>query len=321
MRQSAPATPAPAASGPAAPEPLARRIALAIDDVRLANARRVRLRLAMTDDGPADAPCWLLLHGISGSHHALAADAGRAADGGWAASWAGPGRLLDTRSQRVLTVNAPGSAYGSDWPDDPAGSTGTLDDHVPVAEAARAIVAALDRLGIDRLHGVIGYSFGGYLAGRLIHDRPDRVRRALLVCSDIAGRGSRADLAAIDALDSAPARAAWRLETVLANGLAAWIADHPDEGGAAERARIVRWADEFDARAIRRLRAAAIGHRLPALPPRTTRLLASSDRLFPPPADPGADPATRIVTTRYGHQSLLLEPADWHDALARWLRE
>ncbi len=306
-------------AGPGAPgQPAAQgAFSVLVPGVALAGGRRVALRLAMTAEGPADGPAWLLLHGISGSHYALAGHAGLASDGGWAASWAGPGRLLDTRTQRVLTVNAPGSCYGSDWTADRTSDAAEL-DHVPIQASAGAIVAALAQLGVRRLAGVIGYSYGGYLAGRLLQDYPDVVPRALLICSGLTGRGGLAGLQSRRDLDDAEGRFQWRMAGLREHGLADWLADRDPAAAAAEQQRVRRWAGEFDRRAILHLRAAAEGHRLPALPPGGQLLLASSDRMFAPP-DPLPAQA-RVVQTPYGHQSPLLDPSAWHDGIAAWLR-
>ena len=285
--------------------------------VTLAGGRKVNLRLAMTSEGPLDGPAWLLLHGISGSHFALAAQAAQASDGGWAASWAGPGKLLDTMTQRVLTANAPGSCYGSTW-DTSADEAPAQSDHLSIRESARAIVLALEGLGIRRLAGVIGYSYGGYLAGRLLQDFPQAVPRALLICSGLAGRGGLAELQARTDLEDVEGRFRWRMAGLQSHGLAAWLADRGEQAAQAERARVRRWAGEFDRRAILRLRAAAEGHRLSALPAGGQLLLASSDRMFAP--DSPLPPQVRVVVTPYGHQSPLLDPLAWHEPIADWLQ-
>jgi pimeloyl-ACP methyl ester carboxylesterase len=289
-----------------------------VDDFRLADGRVVGLRLAYTMAGPRDAPAWLLLHGYTGSHYALAplsASPFPAADAGWAAAWAGPGRDLDTRRVRVITVNLPGSSYGSTW--DGTEPDAHDDAYATVRNMAQAIDSLLEQLGIERLAGAIGYSFGGYVAQQLKADHPHRVDRVLGLCTGWRGRGSADELPGLRGLTQADDRFAFRVATLMRAGLREWAADR-GEGAAGREIDTVRtWASEFSAQSLWRLRAAAIGFALPASPPGTTLLYASSDTLFPPP-HPLPEQAA-IVVTPYGHQSLLLDPAAWRGPIARWL--
>ncbi len=278
-------------------------------DLRLADGRVVRARVAYTSQGPEDAPAYLLLHGYTGSHFALD-PSGPAADAGWAAAWAGPGKALDTRRHRVITMNLPGSAYGSGW--DGADRT-----HASVAAMADAACGLLDALGIARLGGVIGYSFGGYLALQLRAAWPSRVRRALALCSARQGRGSLDGLDALRRLDDPDKRYAFRVETLMRNGLTQCARDQGPQALARELGRVRQWAQEFTPDALWRLRAAAATFALPAWPSDTTALQAASDALFPPTADRPARAAT--VPTPYGHQALLLDPAPWVEPIAAWI--
>lgn len=278
-------------------------------DLRLADGPVVRTRLAYASQGPEDAPAYLLLHGYTGSHFALDAH-GPAADAGWAAAWAGPGKALDTRRCRVLTMNLPGSAYGSDWP----GADGA---HASVAGMADAACGLLDALGVERLDGVIGYSFGGYVALQLRATRPSRVRRALALCSARQGRGSLDELDALRRLDDPDKRYAFRVETLMRAGLAEWARDQGPQALARELGRVRQWAHEFTSTALWRLRAAAATFSLPAWPTDTTVLQAASDTLFPLTADRPTQALS--VPTPYGHQALLLDPDPWIGPIGAWI--
>jgi homoserine acetyltransferase len=183
---------------------------LHIGGFRLADGTPVNLRLAYTRCGPEDAPAYLILHGYAGSHHALAPHPD-AIDGGWAAAWAGPGRALDTDSVQVLTVNLPGSAYGSCW-------EGAPHTHASVEGMAQAIAALLDGLDLPQLAGAIGYSFGGYVAQQLKASHPERVRRVLGLCTAPRGRGNPDELAFLRGLTDAAARADFRRSVLLRAG-------------------------------------------------------------------------------------------------------
>ncbi len=283
---------------------------LHIGGFRLADGTPVNLRLAYTRCGPEDAPAYLILHGYAGSHHALAPHPD-AIDGGWAAAWAGPGRALDTDSVQVLTVNLPGSAYGSCW-------EGAPHTHASVEGMAQAIAALLDGLDLPQLAGAIGYSFGGYVAQQLKASHPERVRRVLGLCTAPRGRGNPDELAFLCGLTDAAARADFRRSVLLRAGVREWVQDHGDAALAREWQAVDRWALQFDAAALWRLRAAALGFALERSPDGTTLLYASSDALFPPPFPLSTHEA--VVSTRYGHQALLLDPGPWVEPIRAWVQ-
>ncbi len=282
-----------------------------LDDFRLAYGEVVRLTLAYTQCGPRDAPAYLLLHGYTGSHYASAENA-NAADAGWAAPWVGAGKTLDTTQVQVITVNLPGSSYGSQW-------QGAPDGHASVRGMAAALDALLEQLGIATLAGVIGYSFGGYVALQLKVDYPLRVRRVLGLCTALQGRGSASELPMLRALVEPGQRVEFRQRVLERSGLLEWVRDQGETASQRERQRVIQWAGEFGADALWRLRAGAIGFDVGACPPETTLLYASSDALFPPPTHLAAN--MRVVATPYGHQALVYDPGPWMAPIAAWLRE
>lgn len=292
-------------------EPLTHAATTQIDDFRLADGEVVALRVAYTLSGPCDAPTYLLLHGYTGSHHALAPHPD-AADAGWAAAWAGPGCALDTRQVQVITVNLPGSSYGSSW-------DGADDSYASVQNMARAIRALLDQLGVDSIAGVIGYSFGGYVALQLKSDLPSRVERVLGICTAMKGRGNTEEISRLRELTDADSRYTFRVETLMRAGLREWAHDQGDDALARELVTVQKWSRQFSAQSLWRLRAAAINFDLGECPGETTLLYADSDALFPPPLS--LPPNATTVSTPYGHQSLLLDPQVWTQPIGAWLAQ
>jgi pimeloyl-ACP methyl ester carboxylesterase len=114
------------------------------------------LRLHMRDTGPRDAPAVLLLHGFGSSLH----------------TWDGWTRLLD-QDRRVIRIDLPG--FGLTGPD-PSGDYSDL-------RAVALLTTLLDRLGLAKAD-LVGSSMGGRIAWRFAAERPDRVRRLVLMAPD-----------------------------------------------------------------------------------------------------------------------------------------
>ncbi len=113
-------------------------------------------RLHIRDTGPRDAQAVLLLHGFGSSLH----------------TWEEWARILETRF-RVVRLDLPG--FGLTGPD-------PRDDYSD-ARAVAILAGLLDALGI-RQADVVGSSMGGRLAWRLAADRPERVRKLVLMAPD-----------------------------------------------------------------------------------------------------------------------------------------
>jgi homoserine O-acetyltransferase len=109
--------------------------------------------------GRADAPVVVVLGGIS---------AGRDVRGWWPAV-VGEGRPVDTRELRVL---------GADFLDGGERADGRPEREVTTQTQAERIAAALDELGVERIHAFIGASYGGMVAlafAELYGDRADQL--------------------------------------------------------------------------------------------------------------------------------------------------
>ncbi|KHL54235.1 homoserine O-succinyltransferase MetX [Xanthomonas cannabis] len=124
--------------------PLAVRGDIAVSlPMRHAGMREVRLRYELV--GAATAPVVFVAGGISAHRHLAASEA--FAEKGWVEGLVGAGRALDPARRRLLAF-------------DFLGADGTLDAPIDTADQADAIAALLDALGIARLHGFVGYSYG-----------------------------------------------------------------------------------------------------------------------------------------------------------------
>jgi homoserine O-acetyltransferase len=99
------------------------------------------------------------------------------ADGkGWWESQCGAGKTLDTRRLRVLGIDWIGGCGQSSGP---GGDTGFPD--VSTSDQARALLALLNRLGVRRVHLLVGASYGGNVAQQLAALLGDRLRRLVLL--------------------------------------------------------------------------------------------------------------------------------------------
>ncbi len=143
----------------------ARRAECDIDlPMRHARIRRVRLRLEWI--GPRHSPAVWVAGGISAHRH-LAANALDVGDGWWQSA-VGRGRALDPGCHRLI---------GFDW----LGADGSLDAPIDSADQADAIAAALDHLGIARLHAFVGASYGAMVGLAFAARHPQRLARLVVL--------------------------------------------------------------------------------------------------------------------------------------------
>jgi homoserine O-acetyltransferase len=151
-------------------------------------------RLAWRCAGPADAPLIVALGGIS-AHRSVASGAGQT---GWWAEQCGPKRTLDTRRYQVLAIDWLGGCGESTRAAElgtPAAarrsralcSLALADVHdmteslVSTADQAHALLALLNRLGVRRVHLLVGASYGGNVAQHLAALLGVRLRRLVLL--------------------------------------------------------------------------------------------------------------------------------------------
>jgi homoserine O-acetyltransferase/O-succinyltransferase len=127
-------------------------------------------------------PTVLLVHALTGDMRAGGA-------GGWWEPVIGPGRALDPERMRLLCFNNLGSCYGSSGPADegfpteprPKGDARLDERPLPATvtpwDQARAILQALDALGLERISLVAGGSLGGMIVLCLAVLAPERFER------------------------------------------------------------------------------------------------------------------------------------------------
>jgi len=113
--------------------------------------------------------------------HALTGDMRAGGPQGWWEPVIGPGRALDPTRCRILCFNNVGSCYGTSGPPDEGFPAQSGDPRIPAAvttwDQARSILAALDRLGIEKVALVTGGSVGGMVALCLAALAPERFER------------------------------------------------------------------------------------------------------------------------------------------------
>lgn len=120
--------------------------------------------------GAPRAPVVVVLGGISADRH-ICAHASNAAPGWWEPV-AGAGRPLDTSRFRLI---------GCDWLDGGAGLDGRPLRVVTTADQAEALADVLDELEVDRVHAVVGASYGGMVALAFAAAYPHRLDRLVVI--------------------------------------------------------------------------------------------------------------------------------------------
>lgn len=130
-------------------------------------------KLAWQCVGPADAPLIVVLGGISAHRRAVAQD-GR----GWWESQCGAGKTLDVERYRVLGIDWLGGCDASTGPK--AGGAAEF-PAISTGDQARALLLLLNRLGVRRVHLVVGASYGGNVAQQLAALLGDRLRHLVLL--------------------------------------------------------------------------------------------------------------------------------------------
>ena len=138
----------------------------------------------------------LVFHALSGSHHAAGHNPAIPGIGdrwqpelqsGWWDKIIGPGMALDTDRYFVICANYLGGCYGSTGPSsiDPrtGKAYGSTFPHLTAADQADIHARLLDRLGIEKLHAVVGPSVGGLIALTFATRFPDRAPRVVSIAA------------------------------------------------------------------------------------------------------------------------------------------
>ncbi len=132
-------------------------------------------KLAWQCVGPAEAPLIVVLGGIS-AHRSVCAEDGR----GWWEAQCGGGKTLDTQRYRVLSIDWLGGCDASTGPRS-AAQTAAEFPAISTGDQARALLLLLNRLGVRRVHLLVGASYGGNVAQQLAALLGDRLRRLVLL--------------------------------------------------------------------------------------------------------------------------------------------
>lgn len=132
----------------------------------LRHAGATRLQVGWEAQGDPTAPALVVLGGISATRH-LAANA---VDGepGWWEDQVGRGRALDPTRHRLIAI---------DW----LGADGALDVPIATADQADAVAAVLDALGIARLAGFVGSSYGAMVGLAFAAGHRSRLDRLIAI--------------------------------------------------------------------------------------------------------------------------------------------
>jgi homoserine O-acetyltransferase len=132
----------------------------------------------------------LVCHALNASHHAAGTHAGKAKSEGWWNNLIGPGKPLDTDRFFVISVNNPGSCFGSTGPmhanPDPAAHGRPYGADFPVVTVEDWVDAQarlVQALGVEQLAAAIGGSLGGMQALSWALRFPERLRHCIAVAT------------------------------------------------------------------------------------------------------------------------------------------
>ncbi len=127
----------------------------------------------------------LVLHALSGDAHAAGIDeSGRR---GWWDPMIGRGKGIDTDKYFVISANCLGGCKGTTGPLSTDPATGKPYGHsfpmITIGDMVDAQAMLVERLGIEKLHDVVGGSMGGMQALEWAVRYPDRVRSAIVIAA------------------------------------------------------------------------------------------------------------------------------------------
>ena len=142
-----------------------------------------RGRVAYETFGDPDLPAVAVLGGISAGRHLATSDLDPAS--GWWEPFVGPGRAVDTTAYRAIGIDFLGGPGASSGPEDVQAAPGST-CAIGTRDQARALAKVMDYLGITRVHGLVGSSYGGMVGLAFAAEYPRRVNN--LVCISAAHR-------------------------------------------------------------------------------------------------------------------------------------
>lgn len=128
----------------------------------------------------------LVCHALTGSHR-LAGEKLHGQPDPWWETLVGDGKALDTGKYFILCFNNLASPYGSTSPLSLCPDTGRpwrMDFPIlSPRDVARAQKLALEKLGIHKLHAVVGGSLGGMIAGEIAVTFPEDVAKCVMIAA------------------------------------------------------------------------------------------------------------------------------------------
>lgn len=167
-----------------------QRIALAEPFVTQSGARLPDVEISYETYGAlneARSNAILVCHALSGGAHAAGRHSPDDRKPGWWDLYIGPGKALDTDRFFLICINVLASPYGTTGPNSINPTTGRRYDGdfpvITVGDWAILQRTVLERMGIDRLHGVVGGSTGGMTAFYWAVAWPDWVDRACVIAA------------------------------------------------------------------------------------------------------------------------------------------
>jgi len=123
--------------------------------------------------GANDAPVVAVLGGISAGRNVFKVREGVS---GWWDEICGPGKALDTDRYCVLGIDFLGGSHRTTGP-----GAGEVFPSVSAHDQARCLLAVMDHLGIDVLHGCVGASYGGMVTLVLGAAHATRLRHGIVM--------------------------------------------------------------------------------------------------------------------------------------------
>jgi homoserine O-acetyltransferase len=118
------------------------------------------VQIAFERVGPKAAPVIVVCHALTGNQYTV----GTEEEPGWWSGLIGEGKSIDTTKWQVITMNVLGGCNGSTGPLslDPEGNPYHANfPFVSVRDIVKSQYLALNNMGINQVHGIIGGSLGG----------------------------------------------------------------------------------------------------------------------------------------------------------------
>lgn len=131
-----------------------------------------------------------ICHALTGDAHVAGRHEGEDAPSGWWEGIVGPGKAIDTCRFRVICANVLGGCKGTTGPSSVNPATGrpwgSEFPRFTIGDTVEVYRALLRQLGVTRLVGLVGGSFGGIQVIEWITAHPGEVESAVMIASGAA---------------------------------------------------------------------------------------------------------------------------------------